>query len=57
MFHNIKMRIAAKRKGFLLNQNGLYQRKSKKILSSKAKSEKFFFDKLDIEYTEPQERS
>ncbi len=54
--HNIKMRNKAKRKGMLLNQTGLYNRETKKLLSEKAKSEKFFFDKLDMKYKSPKER-
>lgn len=54
--HNIKMRNKAKRKGMLLNQTGLYDRETKELLSGKAKSEKFFFDKLDMKYLKPEER-
>jgi len=54
--HNIFMRNRAKRRGMLLNQCGLYDRESKKLLSSKAKLEKFFFDKLELKYKEPHER-
>jgi len=39
--HNIKMRAIAKKKGFLLNQQGLYTRDKKKKLSKNAKSEKY----------------
>jgi len=54
--NNIRMRIAAKKKGFLLNQQGLFTRDKKKILSSNARSEKYFFDKLDLKYIEPEKR-
>ena len=54
--HNIIMRSKAKRKGFSLNQKGLYDRKTKKLLSENAKSEKFFFDKLDMVYKNPNMR-
>lgn len=54
--HNIKMRNKAKQMDMLLNQCGLFERKTRKILSGRAKSEKFFFDKLDMKYKEPHER-
>ena len=51
--NNIKMRNRAKKMGLLLNQHGLY--KGKKLLSTpdKAKSEKWFFKQLDMEYKSP----
>ena len=54
---NIKMRSIAKKKGFLLNQNGLYRRKTMKLLSGKATGEKFFFNKLDMGYIKPIDRN
>ena len=54
---NIRMRSIAKKKGFLLNQNGLYERKTMKLLSGKASGEKFFFNKLDMEYINPIDRN
>ena len=54
---NIRMRIIAKKKGFLLNQNGLYKRKNMKLLSGKATGERFFFDKLDMKYIKPIDRN
>ena len=54
---NIRMRSIAKKKGFLLNQNGLYKRKNMKLLSGKATGEKFFFDKLDMQYIKPIDRN
>lgn len=54
--HNIRMRSIAKKKGFLLNQNGLFNRKTNKLLSSNAKSEKYFFTKLGMKYVDPEDR-
>lgn len=52
---NIRMRGKAKKMGYLLNQTGLYRRdgKSPLILTS----EKEYFDKLDMEYLTPEQRS
>jgi len=51
---NIKMRGIARRKGYILNQKYLMRSKDKKkILVS---SEKDIFDKLDMEYTIPENR-
>lgn len=55
--NNIRMRAIAKKKGWLLNQEGLYVRSTKKLLSDNAKSEKYFFDKLGLEYKEPKDRN
>jgi len=49
---NIAMRIKAKKMGFLLNQKGLW-RGDKKI---PVKSEREFFEILEIEYVEPYDR-
>ncbi len=54
---NIRMRSIAKKKGFLLNQNGLYDRKTLKLLSGKVAGERFFFDKLDMKYINPIDRN
>lgn len=54
--NNIKMRGRAKTKGFLLNQNGLYNRKTKKLLNGNIKNENYFFYKLGLEYKEPKDR-
>ena len=54
--HNIKMRAIAKKKGLLLNQQGLYDRKTKKLINKNVKSEKYFFNKLGLEYKTPEER-
>jgi len=57
---NIKMRRLAKKKGFLLNQKGLYKLKNLVILKSsgpiKVKSEKHIFEKLGIQYIPPENR-
>lgn len=51
---NIRMRSIAKASGYLLNQEGLYNRKtSKKIETS---SERDFFDKLNMAYIVPEKR-
>ena len=49
---NIKMRRIAKKKGFLLNQNGIYSGNKKMQIYD----EKDIFDILDIEYIEPKYR-
>lgn len=49
---NIRMRARAKRLGYLLNQNGLYDQGKRLPISS----EKGFFDILGMPYKEPQER-
>ena len=54
---NIRMRSIAKKKGYLLNQNGLYKRKTMKLLSGKATGERFFFNKLDMMYIKPINRN
>lgn len=51
---NIKMRAKAKAKGYLLNQKGLYSKKTNKILN--IKSEEEFFERLGMEYIEPENR-
>lgn len=51
---NIKMRADAKRKGYLLNQYGLFSLKTKKKIP--IKTEKGFFNKLDMTYVEPHNR-
>ncbi len=50
---NMKMRETAKRKGYKLNEYGLYDEYGEQI---KLKSERELFDKLGIEYLEPEER-
>jgi DNA polymerase (family 10) len=51
--HNIKMRAIAKEKGWLLNQHGLFDKDSNLI---KCSTEKEIFDKLEIDYIEPEFR-
>jgi DNA polymerase/3'-5' exonuclease PolX len=51
---NIRMRAKAKAKDYLLNQNGLHNRKTKRLLS--VKTEKDFFKKLDMNYVVPEKR-
>ncbi len=53
---NIQMRAKAKSKGLLLNQNGLFYRKNNKRVPG-LKTEKDYFDKLDMVYLEPPDRS
>lgn len=54
--HNILMRRKAQRNGMKLNQMGLFDRETGELLSKNANSEKWFFDKLDMKYKEPQLR-
>lgn len=49
---NIKMRGKAKRMGYLLNQNGIFDNGQR----IPVKSEKEFFEILDMEYVEPENR-
>jgi len=51
---NIMMRAQAKRKGYMLNQRGLYRRSDQKQIS--VKNEKHLFDILGITYRTPQAR-
>lgn len=51
---NIRMRAKAKAKGYLLNQNGLYNRETGRYFP--IKTEKGFFKKLSIDYVEPEKR-
>ncbi len=54
---NIKMRIKAKKMGYLLNEYGIYKlgkKKAKEFI--KVNSEKEIFDILEMEYLEPNER-
>jgi DNA polymerase/3'-5' exonuclease PolX len=52
---NIRMRTTAKRKGYLLNQTGLHDRKTGKLFP--IKKEAGFFIKLNMPYQSPQNRS
>lgn len=50
---NIRMRAIAKKKGYVLNQRGLY--KNNKLISN-LKSEKDYFDILNMSYLTPEQR-
>jgi DNA polymerase/3'-5' exonuclease PolX len=52
---NIIMRNAAKRLGYLLNQDGLYDAKSRKEITG-LKSEEDIYNFLELEYREPRDR-
>jgi DNA polymerase/3'-5' exonuclease PolX len=52
--YNIILRWQAKRKGFLLNQRGLYNRETKELIASK--TEKDIYDALGFKYKEPELR-
>lgn len=51
---NIRMRSNASKLGYILNQNGLYKKGSKTPFP--VKSEKDFFNKLNMDYVEPYRR-
>jgi DNA polymerase/3'-5' exonuclease PolX len=54
---NVMMRAVAKRKGFLLNQRGLYKKISTTILKRvPIKTERDLFKKLGIKYLTPEKR-
>lgn len=53
--HNILMRRNAKNKNMLLNQDGLYERDTNKLIPTN--SEKDIFEKIGMEYKEPHERN
>lgn len=53
--HNILMRRNAKNKGFLLNQEGLYERESNKLIPTN--SEREIFEKIGMDYKEPSMRN
>lgn len=52
---NIAMRQRAKSMGYLLNQNGLFDKKTNKLVMG-LHSEKDYFDKLGMEYKSPEDR-
>lgn len=54
-FNNIKMRARAKRLGYLLNQNGIFDKNNKKINKS-TDDERKLFQLLDLPYLEPEQR-
>lgn len=53
--NNIIMRSAAKKKGFLLNQKGLFDKKTNEKVKGLT-TEKKYYDFLGLEYKEPQNR-
>ncbi len=52
--HNIKLREIAIRKGFKLNEYGLFDRKTNKMIAGKSEEE--VYKKLGLRYLEPEER-
>jgi len=52
--YNIMMRAIAKRKHMLLNQRGLYDRETRKLIASK--SEEDIYNVLGLEFKEPELR-
>ncbi len=53
---NEKMRGLAKALGYRLNEYGLYKKINGKLMKVKVTSEKDIFDKLGMDYVEPEER-
>ena len=51
-----KIRLFASKKGYKLNEKGLYDKKSGKIIDFQPKSEKDIFDYLEFEYISPENR-
>ena len=51
-----KIRLEASKKGFKLNEKGLYDKKSGKLINFQPKSEKDIFDYLNIDYLHPKNR-
>lgn len=54
--HNIKMRAIAKRKGYLLNQDGIFDLKTKKKINKSEDDEKKLFEILGMTYVTPDKR-
>jgi len=54
--YNKKMRSVAESLGYLLNEYGLYKLDGEKRIRIKVNSEKDIFDKLGMEYLEPEKR-
>ncbi len=54
--HNIKMRATAKRKGYLLNQDGIFDIKTKKKINKPEDNEKKLFEILGMTYITPDKR-
>jgi len=52
-----KIRIEASKKGYKLNEKGLYDKKTEKLINFQPKSEKDIFDYLGIEYVKPENRN
>lgn len=52
---NVRMRGRAKQIGYILNQNGLFDKTGKRIISSKAK-EISYFNVLNMKYLKPDDR-
>lgn len=52
---NVRMRGHAKQMGYILNQNGLFDKTGKRIVSSKAK-EVAYFTALNMKYLKPNDR-
>ena len=51
-----KIRIEASKKGYKLNEKGLYHKKSGKLIDFQPKSEKDIFDYLHMNYIKPENR-
>ena len=51
-----KIRIVASKKGYKLNEKGLYNKKSGKLIDFQPKSEKDIFNFLKIPYVLPENR-
>lgn len=54
---NIRMRYIAKKKGYLLNQHGLYKVQGKKLVDTGIKTQKEIFEALNMKYREPNRRN
>lgn len=51
-----KIRLEASKKGYKLNEKGLYDKKSGKLIDFQPKSEKDIFDYLHMDYIKPENR-
>lgn len=54
---NIRMRAVAKRKGYLLNNHGLFKKENNHLTKVKINSEKEIFEKLGMHYRLPKDRT
>lgn len=54
---NIRMRYIAKKKGYMLNQHGLYKVSGDKLIDTKAKTQVEIFQMLGMKYREPNHRN